>query len=51
MDPEFHKHALAHSRAMDVEMKRLLDEAVTARAGGLVVAREDVTRRADSPGR
>ena len=29
-DPEFHKHALAHSRAMDAEMKRLLDEAMAA---------------------
>ena len=29
-DPDFHKHALAHSRAMDAEMKRLLDEAVAA---------------------
>jgi hypothetical protein len=30
VDPEFHKHALAHSRATHVEMTRLLDEAVTA---------------------
>ena len=29
-DPEFHKHALAHSRATHVEMTRLLDEAVAA---------------------
>lgn len=27
-DPEFHQHALAHSRAMQSELKRLLDEAV-----------------------
>ena len=27
-DPEFHAHALAHSRAMSAEMTRLLDEAV-----------------------
>jgi hypothetical protein len=30
VDPEFHKHALAHSRATHVEMTRLLDEAVAA---------------------
>ena len=30
VDPEFHKHALAHSRAMEVEMTRLLDEAVAS---------------------
>jgi len=30
-DPEFHKHALAHSRRMHAGVKALLDEAVTAR--------------------
>jgi hypothetical protein len=30
MDPEFHKHALAHSRAMQVQITRLLDDAVAA---------------------
>jgi hypothetical protein len=30
MDPEFHKHALAHSRAMQLEITGLLDDAVTA---------------------
>jgi len=30
VDPEFHKHALAHSRAMRSEIARLLDEAVAA---------------------
>jgi AcrR family transcriptional regulator len=30
VDPEFHTHALAHSRATHVEMTRLLDEAVAA---------------------
>src|SRR4029079_8390443 len=30
VDPEFHKHALAHSRATHIEMTRLLDEAVAA---------------------
>jgi AcrR family transcriptional regulator len=29
-DPEFHKHALAHSRAMHAGVKALLDEAVAA---------------------
>jgi AcrR family transcriptional regulator len=28
VDPEFHKHALAHSRAMQTEIQKLLDEAV-----------------------
>ena len=28
VDPEFHAHALAHSKAMHAEIKRLLDEAV-----------------------
>ncbi len=31
VDPEFHKHALAHSRAMQTEVQKLLDEAI---AGG-----------------
>jgi AcrR family transcriptional regulator len=30
VDPEFHKHALAHSRTMQAEIKKLLDEAVAA---------------------
>ena len=30
-DPEFHKHALAHSRATHAEIKKLLDAAVSAR--------------------
>jgi AcrR family transcriptional regulator len=30
VDPEFHRHALAHSRAMQAEIKQLLDEAVKA---------------------
>jgi len=30
VDPEFHKHALAHSHAMRAEIARLLDEAVAA---------------------
>src|SRR6266404_6191083 len=30
VDPEFHKHALAHSRTMQAEITRLLDEAVAA---------------------
>jgi AcrR family transcriptional regulator len=30
VDPEFHTHALAHSRATHVEMTRLLDDAVAA---------------------
>jgi len=30
VDPEFHKHALAHSRAMQTEIQKLLDEAVGA---------------------
>jgi AcrR family transcriptional regulator len=30
VDPDFHKHALAHSRAMQAELTRLLDEAVAA---------------------
>jgi AcrR family transcriptional regulator len=29
VDPDFHKHALAHSKAMHAEIKRLLDDAVT----------------------
>jgi AcrR family transcriptional regulator len=29
-DPDFHKHALAHSRATHAEIKKLLDDAVTA---------------------
>jgi AcrR family transcriptional regulator len=29
-DPDFHKHALAHSRATRAEIKKLLDEAVVA---------------------
>jgi AcrR family transcriptional regulator len=36
-DPEFHKHAHAHSRAMQGEIKALLDEAVAA---GDLVCRE-----------
>jgi AcrR family transcriptional regulator len=28
VDPDFHKHALAHSRAMRTEIKALLDEAI-----------------------
>ena len=28
VDPDFHKHALAHSKAMHAEIKRLLDDAV-----------------------
>jgi AcrR family transcriptional regulator len=31
VDPEFHKHALAHSRTMQAEITKLLDEAVVAR--------------------
>jgi AcrR family transcriptional regulator len=30
VDPDFHKHALAHSRSMCTELTRLLDEAVAA---------------------
>src|SRR5882762_2801725 len=30
MDPDFHKHALAHSRAMQLEITALLDDAVAA---------------------
>ena len=30
VDPDFHKHALAHSRAMQTEVQKLLDEAVGA---------------------
>jgi AcrR family transcriptional regulator len=30
VDPEFHKHALAHSRTMQVEVTKLLNEAVAA---------------------
>ena len=30
VDPEFHKHALAHSRTMQAEIMKLLDEAVAA---------------------
>jgi AcrR family transcriptional regulator len=30
VDPEFHKHALAHSRTMQAEIMKLLDEAVGA---------------------
>ena len=30
VDPDFHKHALAHSRTMQAEIKKLLDEAVAA---------------------
>jgi len=30
VDPEFHKHALAHSRSMCAEITKLLDEAVAA---------------------
>jgi AcrR family transcriptional regulator len=41
-DPEFHKHAHAHSRASQSELKKLLDEAV--RAGE--VRRCDTTRLA-----
>ena len=29
VDPDFHKHALAHSKAMHAEIERLLDDAVT----------------------
>jgi AcrR family transcriptional regulator len=29
VDPDFHKHALAHSKAMHAEIKRLLDDAMT----------------------
>lgn len=29
-DPDFHRHALAHSRSMQVETRKLLDEAVAA---------------------
>ncbi len=36
-DPDFHKHAHAHSRAMQAEIKALLDEAVAA---GDLVCRE-----------
>src|SRR5262249_22398209 len=30
VDPEFHKHALAHSRAMQTEIQKLLEEAVAS---------------------
>jgi AcrR family transcriptional regulator len=30
IDPEFHRHALAHSRAMHAEIRRLLDAAIAA---------------------
>lgn len=30
IDPDFHKHALAHSKSMHAGIKRLLDEAVAA---------------------
>jgi len=30
VDPEFHEHALAHSRAMQDELQKLLDEAVAS---------------------
>jgi AcrR family transcriptional regulator len=42
IDPEFHRHALAHARAMRGEITRLLDEAVAA--GEL--ARTDTARLA-----
>lgn len=29
VDPDFHKHALVHSKAMHAEIRRLLDDAVT----------------------
>jgi rhodanese-related sulfurtransferase len=43
IDPDFHKHALAHSRAMRAELKTLLDEAC---ADGR--ARRKLERRGDS---
>jgi AcrR family transcriptional regulator len=45
-DPEFHEHGLAHSRATQVELKALLDEAI--RAGEL--RRSDTTRLARAVG-
>ena len=30
VDPDFHKHALAHSRTMQAELTKLLDEAAAA---------------------
>src|SRR5262245_15361244 len=39
-DPDFHRHAHAHSRAMQEEIKTLLDEAVAA---GDLVCRETTT--------
>jgi AcrR family transcriptional regulator len=42
VDPEFHRHALIHSRAMRIEIKALLDEAIAARE----LARCDTNRLA-----
>lgn len=42
VDPEFHKHALAHSRAMQAGIKAMLDEAIAS--GDL--RRSDTTRLA-----